>query len=1199
MGVELEAALEQLGCELSGFEPSSLLRTLAGLQLDPHNAALGLRLEYLSNLALVYTRPGGRVADAKTVRRLLEGDALGHGEITREQDPFSNLFVTSIGFAGRSFSILPGINENLGFDFQQLLGVLFQSDFSCEDQLRRFCWDINQLALVLSDHICRAAGLEPGTRVSQPIPGKLHLTKDAARLSSACFFTHELLGELAAQHKLDLRLLTFLLCRPEIGKRDLVEGPLHRGPLVEFPEGFLVGIPSALCVAARYAVLHRLLREGHSAGLSDALAANTAGKLRWRLNGRRLDVEPAIPPPTGCAAIALKFDERSAVVLTVFADNLEDWDPESCHGLMHFAPEQELKAFLSSVVDAALGHAAVDEVFVIFASIGVGRLGALGFPWAVPPGTEVMTGSAEDIWILCSLEEGDIHAIRRFQRQLTLFKQKCKSLAFSLLDYYSIYLNHKRSFYLSDQKLPDLIHIACDENRVVKERYESRFRPQWVPAFFNSGGVIEVETPFEDAPISVPTMPFESRVAIFLDDFWLISPILIPEHAKIYQSLLNAIAYWLGFFLPKLSGGGQWPFCTEVVLEQPEDWLQASEFNDSEDDSWFTLRAVSQPFQCNRVGITSAFRRLGLTSDNSAELELVDRLIRSTLTLEISDSRRLAALKAEAASNPLRKMLLLEIFDAGLRLDPRGLTKVRCVSEAACDMVLEDLGEYLTGEGRLPGALAQSERIELLNQAVGHLFDELTRHLSQLEFGQTLELLVTQNESLLHQQAHLERYSVYSAACFPAGNAWAGKHAAETSSLAAAALANRFLIELLSSGSTRLGEQRPSLEDYDRLLALALELSQLAEYSDILHLNLLDVNVEMLPSGRLGIEGAEFCQKLQAFNHSFHSQGLQKKHDTLNAEGQEFDLIELDEACQEEWGYSYTQLLQGVHSLGLSTQESPTFASLSKSEAIRVVAAACAISNEVATQLLRDLTQPRREEFSRPPKPFRAADTSPWRFQRPLSYLRKPIVESENELAWGQRNLSLAPRFLLQQMVAGRYQAKSGKLQLLLGKWCQLSGKAFVDRIFETLSSHGKLKCAKNVDRIHGQVISENGNPLGDVDVLCVDVSRREIWALECKAYERARVPHEFSAQLKKLLDNKNGHVAKHLRRVEWVRSHRVDVLAHFKITPSKKELVGWRVRSRILVEDEIFAPYLQKPSIEVIGWQKFKERFFPRKGGK
>lgn len=59
-----------------------------------------------------------------------------------------------------------------------------------------------------------------------------------------------------------------------------------------------------------------------------------------------------------------------------------------------------------------------------------------------------------------------------------------------------------------------------------------------------------------------------------------------------------------------------------------------------------------------------------------------------------------------------------------------------------------------------------------------------------------------------------------------------------------------------------------------------------------------------------------------------------------------------------------------------------------------------------------------------------------------------------------------------------------------------------------------------------------------------------------------------------------------HKRRTDWVREHLTELLDWLKIKPTK----GWKIESLIVVDRELFTPYLQDSPISIIAIEKLRD---------
>lgn len=97
--------------------------------------------------------------------------------------------------------------------------------------------------------------------------------------------------------------------------------------------------------------------------------------------------------------------------------------------------------------------------------------------------------------------------------------------------------------------------------------------------------------------------------------------------------------------------------------------------------------------------------------------------------------------------------------------------------------------------------------------------------------------------------------------------------------------------------------------------------------------------------------------------------------------------------------------------------------------------------------IIRDLSLGKRNNYLTPPDGFSPNDIWPWRFNRRLSFTRRPLIIYEDELIWGNRQLSHSFWFTVDLIFDGKYKATKKKLKSLIGKIANKRGNAFNDDV--------------------------------------------------------------------------------------------------------------------------------------------------------
>jgi hypothetical protein len=145
--------------------------------------------------------------------------------------------------------------------------------------------------------------------------------------------------------------------------------------------------------------------------------------------------------------------------------------------------------------------------------------------------------------------------------------------------------------------------------------------------------------------------------------------------------------------------------------------------------------------------------------------------------------------------------------------------------------------------------------------------------------------------------------------------------------------------------------------------------------------------------------------------------------------------------------------------------------------------------------------------------------------------------------------------------------------------------------VAEIFSQNTTLIVRTGVKKIGSLKIRDEDGDLGDIDVLVVDRKRKRLLLVECKDLAQARTPYEMGSEIINLFRgsrDKKPIVLLHQRRIEWVREHLNELLHWLDIKMTK----GWKVQSLIVVDRELFTPYLESSSIPIKAIEKLRDEF-------
>ena len=93
----------------------------------------------------------------------------------------------------------------------------------------------------------------------------------------------------------------------------------------------------------------------------------------------------------------------------------------------------------------------------------------------------------------------------------------------------------------------------------------------------------------------------------------------------------------------------------------------------------------------------------------------------------------------------------------------------------------------------------------------------------------------------------------------------------------------------------------------------------------------------------------------------------------------------------------------------------------------------------------------------------------------------------------------------------GRLSTKDNKMATLIGRISDNRGRLFNQLIVDMLLDMGVFRVEPNVKKINKKLIAdENGNTLGDIDVLIIDREMHHVYVAEVKDFNFSRNPYEI-----------------------------------------------------------------------------------------
>jgi len=467
-----------------------------------------------------------------------------------------------------------------------------------------------------------------------------------------------------------------------------------------------------------------------------------------------------------------------------------------------------------------------------------------------------------------------------------------------------------------------------------------------------------------------------------------------------------------------------------------------------------------------------------------------------------------------------------------------------------------------------------------------------------------LEWLVSHHEAIIYTIANYNLSIPTRKACFSSEPEIVDLLSKELPELNNAAMANRFIIEYVAARPPN-GLRPMSYSVYDQIQALAYHIINFGFLSDIIKYNISDIKLAILPSRRLGTDRERLEKAHALYLNSFSTGEVRRltksfgrywKQRNDSIEKPEF-VNEIDKASAIEFGHSLTDLLDlMIEAYSIGCRIDPAVACMPICDLTEQFVDGLGWPQEKVIHAMELLSLSSRPDFLKPASPHRGIDVYPWRFNRALSYLRRPFLcrncGGSTEILWGIRNIIDAGLYLTDLCINGRLKANSVEMKELQGRLSKERGKEFNTRVGEFFEQKPNMIIKYTVKKFGNlPLVDFQGHDLGDIDVLAIDIKGHRLEIIECKDLALAKTPYEMGYELKNIFEGSGSErsiIERHVRRTNWVKENLNAILTHLGLYSDVK----WKIEPLIVVDQELFTPYLRESPIRVASFSELEREF-------
>jgi hypothetical protein len=1208
------------------YDQADLIKTIGALQLEQQNHGKNIRLELLAQ-HLAKGKANGALVNYDELKKFFEIEFRSH----YLEDPTSNFFTENIIFFEGNYTVYPGINNNGVRILNMYLEGIFFSENDVPGKLKKELGDACMLLLCLTDATASKAQLERYSFTEPDDEGIFIPTRNRLeQLKTSVTFSKAEIEALCTDYNLDIEIIDQFVVdwsRINVEKYDPFTNPMLDTPLAFINGEYIFLLPTAGVTT----ILNFIKRRAKAAKLLNKIDELYFGaqfkstlqyvtSMGWQLTDIKL---PEDNSGLGIREAVCRFDNEKLAYLC-FIDptrrkKRKKNDERSGHELLREREKIVIK-YLNDL------NAPVEYRYFVLTIVGDNGENSF-FIWNKPEdNNQSLAMIFSDFQKMYFDGNLDKLTLWKFAKAYRIAADKMRIFPMTeILDAYVIFNENDGSFLPTDDAPPDSMMIAMgtssDFDRTVFQRRDEHA----VPIVQNGElGHTPVVRHKQFAPIYREREKLKT-VRLVIESFsfpvWVVNG---QAKDKYQRKLINDYAEAFIFWLFKMS-----TFIKEYVnqlklnsleieieLDTNLIELESLEIKEIQPESIHIKTSVSD----DRILLKIPYDIIHLLflSDNQGErtimralFEPLNQLIKNNQG-EIISEDEITHIIDHTIPLGNAKMLLFADSSRNIKLDKRFLIQARHILETETSYILDNLVSYMNLQSKIPESITTAkEKNELCNKIVAGLVKRVTDRLKEFDALEVLKWLLNYNESSIQEREFQKIHIPAKIACFsdfPTELKVFKKKSGEQTSTG---LSIRCLIEFVAA-NPQWGSRLMNIDELDELLALMNEVVVWGMIADSINLKMDDPEMGILPSGRIGVDYSFFSKSLEPFSNAKIETSLynmvENFPDNLNIKIHEasvestLEKEETNDAFTDEFGISLSEIMRLKGTLAKITMNSEDSVLLIEETSLEktLYDKLSDMTKGTISIGLELLSLKSRPNIGKAPDGFEQNDIYPWKYNRALSFRRRPLVKVLNPkdgkiyYSFGFRHLIESAEYLESLLRTGRLKSKDGgKLNALLSKVNKEKGDNFRDYAKEWIKANTSLEVTDyevEID-VDGHLICDKN--LGDIDILAVDKTTKTIYSIECKNTVGARAIHEMKSEMDNYLgrDGSPGMIEKHVIRDKWLKEN-VEQLRRFVKLNDEDKI---NIKSLVLTSKDIPTIYLAsgRLPLPMISFPKLKREGF------
>lgn len=1222
----LDEILGYLSSKFSKYNTVDLLSKISTLRLLPQNGDHQIRLDAFLHAATVNNNNDNRYIKRSEMIRIINSPKVKHSYITHAEDPRTQLLCEEIAFFGGGYRIFPGIYDSIVFNFTHLLKSLFQpkTPFLPKD-ISNELMGIAKFILEMNESIASRAKIKRNTDISFYKEIYIPPTNQLEIFSSFIKFTYDEIKNLIERCNItidNIRWLFTEIANVNLELYTVEKGQLLDSPIVVSENTYIVTDPSSLLFSYQKKVLetmknNNLLKEFNK-GYREAIWHTVITRLDWmdikKINKPPHRVHNDIPIVDGL----FNFEQDKVLVGILVTDDFGDSEEDFVSiDLNNFSDRLNIYSEILYSLPSP-----PNQILYLFLSSHYFR--PFSYELFIPPyDSSFLALSADNLNIISMLEGGKNNFLLKYSYAQEKIRNTTEIVAFDKLSEYYFFQNHHYSYYFDDDRKPTMLHIGDDFARAARKEALEKLDSHTVFNPLNNSYVEVISLSGKELPLYIPHY-FPSYIEVVLETFpikiWFYNydDSIKSELRSIAIEFIDMIAYWFNELKPGLQNimFALQTFTNNIIIkiELTDSVLWTRPVKDSGNISTKPVEIDfinSNQFKFTFAPISNA---LLFGDTNEGERKIIYQILKGmelifkeyNLNGDFFTETNLSALIDKYL--PLGRKKKLCIYNTAIipEIDPRDLPSLRIDQEIDTNLILDEIGENIINKKKSVGQTPE-DQVKFINKnVVGYLWNKLNMLLLRFDTDSIIDYLLRQNEALISQKT-LYEIQLPMRLEITDPDRVIEEFKEGYNKVINSSPACRFLIECVTALNSK-GIKIFSDSDYDEILAISKEIISWGFTSDLIHSQISDMRISILPSNRIGRSRKGFDEALQNFSEQILKTRKSKFSDRFNRywdmsipkKRKDSEMDVLSNALINEYGFGLEDLIEfKLFLFRVSDTKNSTIIYVEENEFYEMLTKEEKIGDSRIVSLIKYFTLTYRKNFFLYPKlnNLKKEDLYPWRFNRRLSYVRRPIIrylnnDNKTMLAFGIRQIQISFDNLIGIISTGRIQneVETNELKSILGKLAEPLGKYFNDKVAEVFNNSTRFISKKNVEKF-GYLKIENSKkePLGDIDIFVIDRKSSKVLLIECKDLLVSKTPYEMMLEMKKVYEGEKSHMKMFQKRITWVKDNFSEITKFYKLSPNRK----WKIKSYFVVNEPLFGSHLRSyENITTLTYLEIKEKY-------